>query len=430
VAERTRAQSSATQAWLHQDDQELKKLSEWPQEGRFGPFGGRYVPEILVPALSELEAAYEEAQKDQKFQAELRRTFSDYGGRPTPLYFAQRLTKWAGGARIYLKREDLLHGGAHKFNNAMGQALLAKYMGKKRLIAETGAGQHGVATAMAGAVLGLMTEIYMGAVDVERQKMNVFRMELLGATVHPVKTGTQTLKDAINEALRDWATNVRDTYYLIGSVVGPHPYPRIVRDFQRVIGDEIKGQILRKEKRLPDLLIACVGGGSNAIGTFYPFADEKDVRLLGVEAGGSAQGHAASLVRGRIGVLHGAKTYVLQDEWGQVLGTHSVAPGLDYPAVGPEHALYRELGRAEYTTVTDEQALEAFHRLAELEGILPALESAHAVYAAIEQARTLGKSGLIVVTLSGRGDKDLEIVLEQQEQRQKREGHGPAAGDV
>jgi tryptophan synthase beta chain len=283
---------------------------------------------------------------------------------------------------------------------------------------------------MAGAVLGLRTEIYMGAVDVERQKMNVFRMGLLGATVHPVKTGTQTLKDAINEALRDWATNVRDTYYLIGSVVGPHPYPRIVRDFQRVIGDELKGQILRKEKRLPDLLIACVGGGSNAIGTFYPFADEKDVRLLGVEAGGSAQGHAASLVRGRVGVLHGAKTYVLQDEWGQVLGTHSVAPGLDYPAVGPEHALYRELGRAEYTTVTDEQALEAFHKLAELEGILPALESAHAVYAAIEQARTLGKSGLIVVTLSGRGDKDLEIVLAQQEQRQKREGHGPATGDV
>ena len=390
---------------------DAKKLSGWPIDGRFGPFGGRYVPEILMPALRELEAAYEGAKNDLRFQRELRRYFSDYGGRPTPLYFAKRLTEWAGGARIYLKREDLVHGGAHKFNNALGQALLAKAMGKERLIAETGAGQHGVATAMAGAVLGLKTEVYMGAVDMERQEMNVFRMKLLGATVHPVKTGTATLKDAINEALRDWATNVQSTYYLIGSVVGPHPYPMIVRDFQRVIGDELKGQILRRERRLPDVIIACVGGGSNAIGTFHPFVDDEDVKLLGVEAGGSAKGHAASIARGRVGVLHGSKTLILQDEWGQVLDAHSIAAGLDYPAVGPEHALYRHVERAEYTTVTDEQALDAFHKLSKLEGILPALESAHAVYAAVGQARQLGKDGLIVVTLSGRGDKDLETVL-------------------
>jgi tryptophan synthase beta chain len=390
---------------------DAKKLSRWPIDGRFGPFGGRYVPEILMPALRELEAAYEGVKSDLRFQRELRRYFSDYGGRPTPLYFAKRLTEWAGGARIYLKREDLVHGGAHKFNNALGQALLAKAMGKERLIAETGAGQHGVATAMAGAVLGLKTEVYMGAVDMERQEMNVFRMKLLGATVHPVKTGTATLKDAINEALRDWATNVRSTYYLIGSVVGPHPYPMIVRDFQRVIGDELKGQILRRERRLPDVIIACVGGGSNAIGTFHPFVDDEDVKLLGVEAGGSAKGHAASIARGRVGVLHGAKTLILQDEWGQVLDAHSIAAGLDYPAVGPEHALYRHVERAEYMTVTDEQALDAFHKLSKLEGILPALESAHAVYAAVGQAKQLGKDGLIAVTLSGRGDKDLETVL-------------------
>ena len=387
-----------------------EKLSAWPKDGRFGPFGGRYVPEILLPALQELGAAYEELSQNPKFQRELREYLGDYGGRPTPLYYAKRLTAWAGGARIYLKREDLLHTGAHKFNNAIGQALLAKHMGKTRLIAETGAGQHGVATAMAGAVLGLKTEIYMGAADMERQRMNVYRMELLGARVHPVEAGTATLKDAINEALRDWAANVRSTHYLIGSVVGPHPYPRIVRDLQRVIGDEIKGQILRKERRLPDLLVACVGGGSNAIGTFYPFADDEDVKLLGVEAGGSAQGNAASIVHGRVGVLHGAKTYVLQDEWGQVKETHSISAGLDYPAVGPEHALYHHVKRAEYTTVTDEQALEAFRQLAELEGILPALEPAHALYAALERAKALGKNGVIVVTLSGRGDKDLEVV--------------------
>lgn len=392
-----------------------EKLSAWPREGRFGPFGGRYVPEILIPALRELEAAYEGLREDPQFQRELRGYWSDYGGRPTPLYYARRLTEWAGGARIYLKREDLLHTGAHKFNNAIGQALLAKHMGKTRLIAETGAGQHGVAAAMAGAVLGLQTEIYMGAVDMERQKPNVYRMELLGAVVHPVETGTATLKDAINEALRDWAANVRSTHYLIGSVVGPHPYPRIVRDFQRVIGDEIKGQILRKERRLPDLIVACVGGGSNAIGTFYPFVDDEDVRLVGVEAGGSPRGNAASLVHGRVGVLHGAKTYVLQDEWGQVRETHSISAGLDYPAVGPEHALYHHVQRAEYTTVTDEQALEAFYKLSELEGILPALEPAHALYAAIERARELGKNGLVVVTLSGRGDKDLDLVRRRHE---------------
>lgn len=387
-----------------------KKLSVWPKEGRFGEFGGRYVPEILYPALSELEEAYLSVREDPKFQEELRRYQTDYGGRPTPLYFAQRLSEWAAGARIYLKREDLVHGGAHKFNNAIGQALLAKYMGKKRLIAETGAGQHGVAAAMAGAVLGLKTEIYMGEVDMKRQQMNVFRMKLLGAEVHPVSTGTATLKDAINEALRDWATNVKTTHYLIGSVVGPHPYPMMVRDFQRVIGDEIKGQILRKERRLPDLLIACVGGGSNAMGTFYPFVDD-EVELLGVEAGGSKRGHAASLCRGRVGVLHGAKTFILQDEWGQVQKTHSIAPGLDYPAVGPEHALYHAIKRARYVSVTDEEALEGFRLLSRLEGIIPALEPAHAIYAAVGEAKRLGKGGLIVVTLSGRGDKDLEIVI-------------------
>jgi len=410
VAERRKRKLHAP-ASEREREEPPEKLSAWPREGRFGPFGGRYVPEILMPALKELEAAYEELRENPKFRREVREYFSDYGGRPTPLYCARRLTAWAGGARIYLKREDLLHTGAHKFNNAIGQALLAKHMGKRRLIAETGAGQHGVATAMAGAVLGLATEIYMGALDMERQRMNVYRMELLGAQVHPVETGTATLKDAINEALRDWATNVRSTHYVIGSVVGPHPYPRIVRDFQRVIGDEIKGQILRKERRLPDLVVACVGGGSNAIGTFYPFVDDEDVRLLGVEAGGSSQGNAASIVHGRVGVLHGAKTYLLQDEWGQVRETHSISAGLDYPAVGPEHALYHHVQRAEYTAVTDEQAVEAFHRLCELEGIVPALEPAHALYAAIERARELGKNGLVVVTLSGRGDKDLEVVL-------------------
>jgi tryptophan synthase beta chain len=378
-----------------------KSLSDWLQDGHFGPFGGRFVPEILVPALRQLEEAYLAARKDERFQQELRHYHSDYGGRPTPLYFARRLTEWTGGARLYLKREDLVHGGAHTINNALGQALLAKQMGKQRLIAETGAGQHGVATAMAGAVLGLATEIYMGQLDMQRQQMNVSRMKQLGAQVHPVKAGAATLKDALNEALRDWSANVETTHHLIGSAVGPHPYPTIVRDFQRVIGEEIKGQILRKERRLPDLIIACVGGGSNAIGTFYPFIHD-DVKLLGVEAAGSA-----SISRGRVGVLHGAKSYVLQDEWGQVQGTHTIAAGLDYPAVGPEHAYLHQTQRAEYIAVTDEQALEGFRRLSELEGIIPALEPAHAIYAAVERAKALGPDGLIVVTLSGRGGQGL-----------------------
>jgi tryptophan synthase beta chain len=395
-----------------QSQTDVKKLSEWPVNGHFGIYGGRYAPEILMPALIELEEAYTKAKSDESFRAELRRYQEDYGGRPTPLYCAKRLTREVGGARIYLKREDLVHGGAHKFNNVMGQALLAARLGKERLIAETGAGQHGVVTAMAGAVLGLETEIYMGQVDMERQRANVYRMRLLGAQVHPVTTGTATLKDAINEALRDWAANVQTTYYLIGSVVGPHPYPMMVRDFQRVIGDEILGQLLRKERRLPDLLVACVGGGSNAIGTFYPFVDHRDVRLLGVEAGGSGPAaNAASLCYGQTGVLHGAKTLILQDESGQVSDTQSIAAGLDYPAVGPEHALYHELKRAEYISVSDEQALQAFQMLATIEGIIPALESAHAIHAGIERARAMGRDQLVVITLSGRGDKDLETVI-------------------
>jgi tryptophan synthase beta chain len=382
------------------------KLTELPQEGHFGEFGGQFVPEILIPALKELERAYREISVRFDFQSELKALRADYGGRPTPLYFAKRLTDYAGGARIFLKREDLVHGGAHKFNNVIGQALLAKAMGKQRVIAETGAGQHGVATAMACAVLGLSAEIYMGARDIERQQMNVQRMKLLGATVHPVTSGSQTLKDAINEALRDWVTNVPTTYYLIGSVVGPHPYPMIVRDFQRVIGDEIKGQLLRREQRLPDLLVACVGGGSNALGTFFPFVTDEKVQFLGAEAAG-----AASLSRGSVGVLHGAKTFVLQDEHGSIHETHSIAAGLDYPAVGPEHALYKKLGRGEYVTVTDEQALEGFRLLARLEGILPALEAAHAVYAGVERAKRMKRDAIVVITLSGRGDKDLETVL-------------------
>lgn len=384
---------------------ERQKFSELAKEGKFGAFGGRFVPEILMPALIELEKAYAEAKKDDAFRKGLRWYQEHYGGRPSPLYYAKRLTEYIGGAQIFLKREDLIHGGAHKFNNVMGQALLAKRMKKKRIIAETGAGQHGTATAMAGAVLGIPVEVYMGKVDVERQRMNVFRMKLMGAFVHEVSSGSATLKDAINEALRDWAANVPTTYYLLGSVVGPHPYPVMVRDFQRVIGDEIKGQLLRREKRLPDLLVACVGGGSNAMGTFYPFVDD-DVKLLGVEAKG-----AASLTSGRPGVLHGAKTYLLQDEWGQIKETHSVAAGLDYPGVGPEHALYKELKRVEYIAVGDEEALEGFRLLSKLEGIIPALEPAHAIYAAVERAKKMPKDQLVVITLSGRGDKDLETVM-------------------
>jgi tryptophan synthase beta chain len=381
--------------------------------GRFGPFGGRYVPETLMPALLELEAAYEALREDPEFRQELAGLLQEYCGRPTPLYFARRLSEHLGGARIYLKREDLLHTGAHKINNALGQALLAKRMGKHRVIAETGAGQHGVAVATAAAMLGLRCEVYMGQEDVERQALNVYRMQLLGARVIPVQSGTRTLKDAINEALRDWVTHVRTTFYIIGSVVGPHPYPRIVRDFQSVIGTETRQQILEREGRLPDAVVACVGGGSNAMGLFWAFLPDEAVQLVGVEAGGhgvESGRHAASLVAGSPGVLHGAYTYVLQDESGQVLGTHSVSAGLDYPGVGPEHAYLKETGRAQYVAVTDEEALEAFHLLARTEGILPALEPAHAIAYLRHLAPRIGRDGVIVVGLSGRGDKDVDTV--------------------
>ncbi len=378
---------------------------------KFGEFGGQFVPEVLIPPLKELEKAYNELKDDEKFRRELSYYLRNYAGRPTPLYFAKNLTEKLDGAKIYLKREDLLHGGAHKINNTIGQALLAKKMGKTRLIAETGAGQHGVATAMAGALLGLEVEIYMGAEDVERQKMNVFRMELLGANVIPVKSGSQTLKDAINEALRDWVATFDTTHYLIGSVVGPHPYPTIVRDFQAVIGREAKRQILETEGRLPDAIIACVGGGSNAIGIFHEFIKD-DVKLIGVEAAGKGietGKHSASLSAGEKGVLHGMLSYFLQDEEGQIATTHSIAAGLDYPGVGPEHAWLKEIGRVEYVSVEDGDALRAFLKLSKTEGILPALESAHALAYAIKIAEDL-RDGVILVNLSGRGDKDLEIV--------------------
>ncbi len=381
--------------------------------GKFGPYGGQFVPETLMPALLELEAAYEDARADPRFQEELAEYNRHYGGRPTPLYFAKRLTEHCGGARIYLKREDLCHGGAHKFNNVMGQSLLARRMGKSRMIAETGAGQHGVAAAMAGAVLGIPTEVYMGSIDVRRQSLNVFRMKLLGAQVHAVDSGSQTLKDAINEALRDWVTNVTTTYYCIGSVVGPHPYPSMVRDFQSVIGREIKEQSRAQLGRLPDLLVACVGGGSNSMGTFAPFLDDRDVELLGAEAGGEGVQtgkHAATLVAGRVGVLHGARSFLLQDEDGQIVDTFSISAGLDYPGVGPQLAHLKDTNRASFTAVTDAQALEAFHSLAGLEGILPALESAHAVFAAMQRAKSMDREQVVVVTLSGRGDKDVETV--------------------
>jgi len=381
---------------------------------RFGQYGGRYVPEILVPALEELEREYEAVKGDSSFQAELRDYMHHYGGRPTPLYFARRLTERCGGARIYLKREDLCHGGAHKFNNVMGQALLCKRMGKERVIAETGAGQHGTATAMAAAVLGLKAEIYMGTEDIARQRMNVFRMKLMGAKVHPVDSGSRTLKDALNEAFRDWAATVESTYYLMGTAAGPHPYPAMVRDFQSVIGKEVRRQILSHEGRLPDLLVACVGGGSNAIGTFHPFLNDPGVGFLGAEAAGEGLGtgrHAASISGGKVGVLHGCKSYLLQDENGMISQTHSVAAGLDYPGVGPEHSLLNDIRRAEYTGITDEQALGAFRTLSEVEGIIPALESSHAVAAGMERAATMSKDQIIVITVSGRGDKDLDTVI-------------------
>ncbi|HLF05863.1 MAG TPA: tryptophan synthase subunit beta [Thermoplasmata archaeon] len=381
--------------------------------GRFGDYGGRYVPETLIPALDQLEREYAKAMRDPKFTKELEWYNRFYGGRPSPLYFARRLTKECGGARIFLKREDLIHGGAHKFNNVMGQALLAKRMRKSRVIAETGAGQHGVASAMAGAVLGLPVEVYMGSEDIERQKLNVFRMRLLGAKVHSVESGTRTLKDAINEALRDWVATVENTYYLLGSVVGPHPYPTIVRDFQSVIGKEIIAQSRKQIGRLPDAVVACVGGGSNAMGTFHPLIPFKRVRLVGVEAGGhgiDGHEHSATLCRGEPGVLHGAMCYVLQDSDGQVSGTHSISAGLDYPGVGPEHSWLKDSGRAEYVAATDDEALAAFKTLSELEGIIPALEPSHAVAHAMKLAREMPSKQNIVITISGRGDKDVQTV--------------------
>ncbi len=384
-----------------------------PSGGKFGKFGGRYVPETLVQPLIELEKAYHRFSQDRSFKDELDKWLANYAGRPTPLFFASRLTEHAGGARIYLKREDLLHGGAHKINNTLGQALLAKRMGKRRVIAETGAGQHGVATAMTCAALGLAAEVFMGSDDMERQKLNVFRMEALGAKVHPVDSGSRTLKDAINEALRDWATNVADTYYLLGSAVGPHPYPSMVRDFQSVIGREARRQILDAEDKLPDVVVACVGGGSNSIGIFNEFLPDLEVQLHGVEAGGNSMlpGHnAAPLLAGREGVLHGMRTYVLQDENGQIQPTQSISAGLDYPAVGPEHARLMDTGRAKYFTASDKDALDAFNLLSRIEGIMPALESAHAISHGVKIARQSTPQDSIIVCLSGRGDKDVETV--------------------
>jgi tryptophan synthase beta chain len=397
------------------EEPDMTKLSTYPIDGKYGKYGGRFVPEVLMEAVNELEAAYAKAQKDPAFQAEVAAYLKDYVGRPTSLYLAQNLTRQAGGAKIYLKREDLAHGGAHKINNTIGQALLAKRMGKIRVIAETGAGQHGVATAMACAALGLEAEVYMGVDDIARQKLNVFRMRLLNAKVHPVETGSKTLKDSINEAFRDWVTNLETTYYMIGSVVGPHPYPMIVRDFQSVIGNELKMQFKQKEGRLPEALVACVGGGSNGIGTFYPFEDDLQVKLYGVEAAGKGietGKHAASLGAGEEGVFHGMLTYVLQDQNGQITNTHSVSAGLDYPGVGPEHSLLKALQRAEYVAATDQEAVEAFLTLSKLEGIIPALESSHAVAYAMKLAKTMKRDEAAVVTLSGRGDKDVETVAD------------------
>ena len=382
------------------------------RQGHFGAFGGRYVPETLMTPLKELEEAYLSAKKDILFQKELRSYLRNYAGRPTPLYFAERLTEKLRGPKIYLKREDLAHTGSHKINNSLGQALLARRMGKKRIIAETGAGQHGVAAATAASLLGLECTVYMGEEDIQRQSLNVLRMKLLGAQIVPVSSGSKTLKDAINEAIRDWVTHVRDTHYLIGSAVGPHPYPMMVRDFQSVIGKEAKKQILEKEGQLPNCLVACVGGGSNAIGLFHPFFRDS-VRFIGVEAGGAGiptGRHAASLSAGSIGSLHGAMSYLLQSDFGNIRETHSIAPGLDYPGVGPEHAFYKASGRAEYVTATDEEAVDAFHLLSQCEGILPALESCHALAYAKELAPSLKRDQTMIVNLSGRWDKDVQSI--------------------
>ena len=383
--------------------------------GRFGDYGGRFVPETLMPLVLQLEESYEAAKADPAFRAELASDLTHYAGRPSPLYFAQRLTEHFGAAKIYLKREELNHTGSHKINNCLGQILLARRMGKTRIIAETGAGQHGVATATVCARVGLPCVVYMGAVDVERQAPNVLRMNLLGAEVRPVTSGASTLKDAMNEALRDWVTNVHDTYYLIGSAAGPHPYPAMVRDFQAVIGEETRAQVLDAEGRLPDALVACVGGGSNAIGLFHNFLNDANVRLYGVEASGRGLDtgeHAAAINGGRPGVLHGNKTYLLQDREGQITEAHSISAGLDYPGIGPEHAFLHDVGRATYLSATDDEAIEAFQLLARLEGIIPALESAHALARLADVTRDVGKGGIVVVNLSGRGDKDLAAVAE------------------
>ncbi len=382
----------------------------------FGDFGGQFVPETLMGPLEQLDKAYDKFSRDKRFVDKLDKNLHDFVGRPTPLYFADRLTKKAGGAKIYLKREDLAHTGAHKINNAMGQALLAVAMGKKRIIAETGAGQHGVASATVAAKLGLDCVVYMGEVDIERQKPNVLRMQILGARVVPVSSGSRTLKDAINEALRDWITNIKTTHYLLGSVLGPHPYPTMIRDFQTVIGREARKQILEQEGQLPDYLVACVGGGSNSIGLFYPFLRDAKVRMIGVEAGGlgiKSGKHAARFSGGKIGILHGTKSFVLQDRFGQIKETHSISAGLDYPSVGPEHSYLREIGRAIYTSIKDGEALNAFSLLSQTEGIIPALESAHAIAYACILAKKIAKRNIILVNLSGRGDKDLETVVKE-----------------
>ncbi len=383
--------------------------------GHFGPYGGRFVPETLMSALEELIREYQASRSDEAFQVELQRLSKEYAGRPTPLYYARNLTQQCGGPRIYLKREDLAHTGAHKINNALGQGLLAQHMGKRRIIAETGAGQHGVATATVCAMLGLECVVYMGEEDIRRQELNVYRMRLLGAEVISVSSGSRTLKDAINECIRDWVTNVETTHYLLGSVVGPHPYPMMVRDFQSVIGSEAREQLLAAEGRLPDYAVACVGGGSNSIGLFYPFIEDPEVKLIGVEAAGpgiETGKHAATLTAGQVGVLHGSKSYLLQDEHGQVMETQSISAGLDYPGVGPEHSYLKDSGRATYVSVTDTQALEGFQLLCQTEGIIPALEPAHAISYISQVAPTLPKDQIILLCLSGRGDKDVDIVAQ------------------
>ena len=390
--------------------------------GKFGDFGGRHVPETLIPALEELEHNYEKLKKDKQFQKELTHLLQNYAGRPTPLYYAKNLSEYIKGPKIFLKREDLLHSGAHKINNTIGQGLVAFKMKKKRIIAETGAGQHGVATAMASAIFGFDTEIYMGAKDVERQQANVFRMKLLNAKINSVSTGSMTLKDSVNEALRDWITNVQTTHYLIGTVMGPHPFPTMVRDFQSIIGREIKTQLMQETGSLPEAIIACVGGGSNAIGTFFTFLNEDKVELYGIEAGGKgmmSDHHAATLSKGKIGILHGMKSYFLQDKYGQIKEAHSISAGLDYPGVGPEHAFLKEKNRVNYSTVTDEEALRAFLLLSKLEGIIPALESSHALAYLIKYSKKFSRDSKVVVTISGRGDKDLNIVREHLDKKNK-----------